>query len=119
VLLRIALAVVSLGLAAGACLQGDRDDERSASSSALVAQHDFYFDYNNLAVAVGASIPLVVQNKGDVAHTFTILELGLDEKIEPGEDATVELEADQAGSFRFFCRFHEDRGMVGLLIVAD
>ena len=56
----------------------------------------------------------------DVVHGFSILELGVDETIEPGKETVVEFTADRKGTFRFFCSVECGEGhlaMQGKLIV--
>ena len=74
--------------------------------------------------------PLIEVNKGDkvelhmesidVRHGLTILEFGVAETLELGEDVHVEFIADKSGTFNFFCHISCGKGhngMRGLLVV--
>jgi plastocyanin len=59
-----------------------------------------------------------VTNDGGLPHTFTIDGTDVDEVLDPGEDATVEVPALEASAeHEFHCRFHAT--MVGYLYVDE
>jgi plastocyanin len=58
---------------------------------------------------------LAVQNTDDVDHTFTIDEVELNEGIDPGETAAVDVSAINDGVWPFHCSIHPQ--MTGFLTV--
>ncbi len=56
----------------------------------------------------------------DVPHGFKLKEFGIDEKLNPGEEVTVEFIANKTGEFEFYCNVQCGAGhsdMRGKLIV--
>lgn len=70
-------------------------------------------------VAVSSEQSLTLTNAGNLDHNFTIQGTELSTDVGPGEDEETDEVGDyvEAGTFRFFCRFHEDAGMVGTIVV--
>jgi plastocyanin len=66
----------------------------------------------------GQTITLEAFNEGDEAHTFTSDELGVDEELGPGAEATIEITFPESGRVVFACRFHAGQGMRGAVEVA-
>ncbi len=67
------------------------------------------------AIEARAGQPLIVElhNKGFTAHTFTSEQLGVDVVLERGQDRTITISPQPAGTNRFYCRFHQGEGMRG------
>ena len=84
---------------------------------APVTMMDTFFD--PLCVAVSSTQPLSLTNAGNLDHNLTVQGSDLSIDLAPGEDEeTSEIgEFLRAGTHRFFCRFHEDEGMVGTIVV--
>lgn len=56
----------------------------------------------------------------DVAHGFALPDFGVNERLEPGKEVTVEFMADKTGEFTFFCNVICGSGhgsMRGVLVV--
>ncbi|HEX2026243.1 MAG TPA: cupredoxin domain-containing protein [Actinomycetota bacterium] len=136
----LALALV-LGACADAEIDGDDDgpeaaptatagigggdlDETCAEVSAPegapagVTMQDNFFEPPCVAVSSEQSVNLT--NAGNLNHNFTIQGTEISEDVEPGEDEDTEELGDHgvsAGTYRFFCRFHERDAMVGTIVV--
>jgi plastocyanin len=69
--------------------------------------------------AVSSTQTVALANAGNLEHNFSVAEGDIDVDVEPGEDAeTDEIGTDlAAGSYRFYCKYHEGQGMVGTLVV--
>jgi plastocyanin len=122
--------LVTAAIGAAAC---SSSDEQSATIPATtlasnapftITQKDFSFDPNNISVAANTKFEMDVRNNGSVAHTFTItdtepnpegLASNLDQVIQPGGRTTIVYTVKN--DVTFFCRFHRNRGMAGLLQV--
>jgi plastocyanin len=93
------------------------EDVSGASRLELEAD-DFYFAPTILRGTAGERLSIEVVNEGNAAHTFTIDEQGIDEELQPGGSATVEVTFPDSGTLVFYCRFHRSQGMLGGLEVA-
>jgi plastocyanin len=84
---------------------------------APVTTMDTFFEPSCLALSSEQSI--AVTNAGNLDHNFTILGTDLSVDVGPGEDEETGEAGDAvaAGTFKFYCRFHEDQGMVGTIVV--
>lgn len=93
-------------------------EDVSGESSVAFEMDDFYFEPTVLEGEAGQTVTLEVENEGENAHTFTSDELGVDEEVQPGEDAEIEITFPDSGQVVFECRFHASRGMRGEIEVA-
>jgi plastocyanin len=108
---------------ATAGFQQDLDDETCAEVSAPegapapVTMMDNFFEPPCIAVSSEQGVALT--NAGNQDHNFTIQGTDLSFDVEPGEDEETDEVGDEvgAGTYKFFCRFHEDAGMVGTIVV--
>ena len=130
--LTLLLAAILAGLGAlGVACGGGGEEEKggeepqatqaapaAGETEVAVGINDYFFEPDALQAEAGAPVKVELENEGNVSHTFTIDELGVDQALGPGEKATVELSADQGGTFAFYCRFHRGRGMEGELTVS-
>jgi plastocyanin len=80
---------------------------------------DFYFGPTYVKVTSGQTLTIELENEGDAPHTFTIDAIGVDEQVEPGQAATVEVELPDAEAVAFYCKFHKERGMQGAFYVRE
>jgi nitrite reductase (NO-forming) len=71
-------------------------------------------------VAKGKTVKITISSK-DIAHTFTIDELGINIPVGGGLTVTSEIKVDKAGIFTFYCAVpgHRDAGMEGTLEVTE
>ena len=97
----------------GACLGGE-----SATPSLRVETHEMKFSPKRLQGRANEPFAVIVENEGDVAHTFSLNELGLEVKVNPGEQRRLEVNA-AAAEYEYVCRIldHEGLGMVGQLVI--
>lgn len=96
--------------------KGTKDISGDGASTEIELEADnFYFEPTFIKVAPGQKVKVELENEGSVAHTFTSKALGVDEEVQPGAKATVEVTAPDSGNSAFFCRFHRDNGMQGAL----
>jgi plastocyanin len=61
-------------------------------------------------------LQVAIENEGKNTHTFTIDSAKIDQQIEPGKKATVEVTVPQSGNLNFYCRFHRGSGMQGAIV---
>jgi plastocyanin len=79
---------------------------------------DDYFAPTILEGEPGQTVTLELRNEGNSTHTLTISDQGVDQEVQPGDEAEVDVTFPQSGELAFVCRFHESNGMVGALDVA-
>lgn len=77
---------------------------------------DFYFGPTVLRGGAGQTLTLEAHNEGENPHTFTI-EGGVDEEVQPGDTAEIEVTFPDSGTLLFACTFHASQGMRGGLEV--
>jgi len=79
---------------------------------------DDYFEPTILEGEPGQTVTLELRNEGNNPHTLTISGQGIDQEVQPGDEAEVDVTFPQSGVLAFICRFHESNGMVGALDVS-
>jgi plastocyanin len=100
---------------------GDSEDcaEVSAPEGAPVGvtMMDNFFDPD--CVAVSSEQGVALTNAGNLDHNFTIQGTEFSYDVNPGEDEETDELGDsvEAGTYKFLCRFHEDQGMIGTIVV--
>src|SRR3954471_17333922 len=78
---------------------------------------DFYFGPTYVSGPAGAKVKVNLSNEGQKGHTFTIDSGKIDQQLDPGAKATVEVTLPASGSLAFYCRFHVSGGMQGAFTV--
>jgi len=89
----------------------------SEGAPAPMTMRDSFFEPN--CVVVSSTQEMTLVNAGDLPHTFSIRETDISEDVDPGEQEESEdlFSNLQAGTHEFFCRFHEQEGMVGTIVI--
>jgi plastocyanin len=117
---QVAAAILAIAVAAVACGGEDEAgvDGNGASSSPQIVEmtvKDFKFVPPKLRGTIGAPIEITLKNTGQVSHTFTIEEFNVDTEVPAGGKTTVTVLSSEPGEFDYYCRFHQDRGMRGVI----
>lgn len=87
------------------------------SQEIVIELNDDFFNPNALTIPHGKTTILVLQNKGVKDHTFTVRGLAIDVELKPGEEEMLSVLPEQPGTHKLICRFHEQQGMVGEVVV--
>ncbi|WP_243494447.1 cupredoxin domain-containing protein [Priestia aryabhattai] len=82
-----------------------------------VQLNDDYFNPETITIPSGKTITLILKNKGQKEHTFTVEKLGIDAEVQPGKEKTITLKPQNSGTYELICRYHFNSGMVGKVIV--
>lgn len=82
----------------------------------VVEAGDYFFGPTVVTGPAALDREVEVRNVGTVRHNISFGELGIDQDLEPGAEATLALTFPEAGSTVFFCKFHRGRGMLGALV---
>ncbi len=95
---------------------GQGTGQGTGKSVLTVTQANYTFAPATPRVASGDTIT-IENGTPDTPHTFTADGENIDVTVAPGtsQDVTIDL---PAGSYPFFCRFHQSAGMTGTLKVA-
>ena len=123
-ILGVGLLLLALGLVAAAC--GGSEEKETTKQTSTPGQvqtvdvelGDYYFEPKDLSGDVGKAVTVQLKNEGKAAHSFTIDELGVDQTVQPGQEARVTFTPTQGGSIAFYCKFHGASGMEGTLTVS-
>ena len=110
------LGLVLLASAVLTVVGGTTVPEEQRAGAIEVSADDYAFAPDAVDAAPGQR--LLVVNDDILFHTFTIDELGVDVELLPRDEALVEVPADAAGTYEFYCvphLFGEGEGMVGTL----
>ncbi len=87
---------------------------KTASGNELdVEMDDFYFEPTFIQGTPGQTLSLHLENQGKNAHTFTSAALGVNQEVQPGKTADVQVTLPQSGATEFHCNFHQSSGMQG------
>ena len=86
----------------------------------VVTAIDNHFHDAHPTLPIGGGRDLVVRSQGRNLHNVTIDALGFSGDLRPGERITVEdiTERLEPGSYVLVCRYHEDLGMTGTIVIA-
>ena len=76
----------------------------------------YIFDEDEFSFAVGEAVTFSLTSEAEF-HTFTVTELGINESVNAGETATLEVTFDTAGTYELICIPHKALGMVGTITV--
>ena len=90
----------------------------SSSGKTEVELDDFYFEPTVLQGKPGEQVKLELKNESKVEHTFTIDSQGIDQDLQPGDEAEVMVTIPKSGAISFYCKFHKSSGMAGALAVS-
>ncbi|HZE28668.1 MAG TPA: cupredoxin domain-containing protein, partial [Gaiellaceae bacterium] len=82
-----------------------------------VEMDDYYFEPSVLEGKAGEKVTLELKNEGQTEHSFVIDSQGVDQEIQPGDEAEVDVTIPKSGVVSFYCKFHKSEGMAGALAV--
>jgi len=104
-------AVALLGAACGGDDGGNGGDGGGTTDSVTMVDNEF-----QPSSFTAASTTLTVTNEGEALHSFTLAEGGIDQDVQAGEDASIDLSGLDAGTYDFTCKYHPE--MTGSLTIA-
>ena len=87
----------------------------------VVTAIDYHFHDAHPTLPIGPGRDLIVKNAGRNLHNVTIPALGYSRNVQPGGQLDI---ADIAahlspGRYVMFCKIHRDRGMSGVIVIAQ
>lgn len=104
----------------------EEDTTEEATETAIPAQtvsvkaFSFGFSPSTIKLTKDQRVTLELTSL-DVAHTFTVDNLGIDMKVQGGETISIEYVPKEVGEFEFYCSVpgHKEAGMVGTIMVEE
>jgi plastocyanin len=112
-LTRFAIAVAVVALLGAACGSGGGDGGGNGGETAdSVTMVDNAFEPSTFTAAAGT---ITVTNEGEALHSFTVPDGDIDQDVQAGESAEVDLSGLEAGSHDFNCKYHPE--MTGSLTI--
>lgn len=117
VVLAVVVIVTTLGSLGVFAETGVVTQPMETVKSIEVELNDDYFNPKVINIPIGTTTTLILKNKGQKEHTFTVKKLGIDAEVEPGKEKTVSVKPKQPGTYELICRYHFQQGMVGKVIV--
>jgi|SRR3989338_9177212 len=102
---KIALSFMVFLLLMGACSKENPGDGKIVNGDVKefkITAKQFAFEPETIEINKGDKVRLIVTSV-DVPHGFSILEYGINERLNPGEPAAIEFTADKEGEFTMFC----------------
>jgi plastocyanin len=96
---RLAIALSAVALLGAACGGG------GGESTDALTMVDNEFQPSEFTAARDT---LSVTNEGQALHSFTVAEGGIDQDVQPGESADVDLSGVQAGTYDLNCKYHPE-----------
>lgn len=108
---RFAITIAAVALLGVACGDGGGGDGGESTDSISMVDNEF-----QPPSFTAASTTLSVTNDGQALHSFTLPDGGIDQDVQPGEDASVDLSTLDAGTYDFTCKYHPE--MTGSVTVS-
>jgi plastocyanin len=96
-------AVALLGAACGGDGGGNGGDGGGATDSVTMVDNEF-----QPSSFTAASTSITVTNEGEALHSFTLPEGDIDQDVQAGESAEVDLSGLDAGTHDFNCKYHPE-----------
>jgi len=109
---RFTIAVAAVALLAAAC-GGDGNGGDGGGTTDSVTMVDNEFQPSSFTAA---STSITVTNDGQALHSFTLTGGDIDQDVQAGESADIDLSGLDAGSYDLICKYHPE--MTGSLTVA-
>jgi plastocyanin len=100
---RLVIVVAAVALLGAACGDGGDGGDGGATDSITMVDNEF-----QPSSFTAASTSLTVTNDGQALHSFTIADAGIDQDVQPGEDASIDLSALDTGTHDFNCKYHPE-----------
>jgi plastocyanin len=112
---RFTIVLAAVALLAAACGGDDGGDGGNGGGETTdsITMVDNEFEPSSFTAS---STSLTLTNDGQALHSFTVSDGGVDQDVQPGEDASVDLSGLDAGSYDFMCKYHPE--MTGSMTIS-
>ena len=109
------LALPALVLVAGCGSTSPGAAGSGASGGTAIDVQEYMFTPATITAKAGDKVTVTITNKGQYEHNFSISELSVSQDVDKGESKTVTFTATASTNLQFFCKYHKDRGMTGIV----
>lgn len=113
----VVLFAMVIGVIASGSLSVLAESDVVRQKAMEVQLNDDYFNPETITIPSGKTITLILKNKGQKEHTFTVEKLGIDAEVQPRKEKTITVKPQNPGTYELICRYHFNSGMVGKVIV--
>jgi plastocyanin len=110
---RFTIAIAAVALLGAACGGDDGGNGGDGGTTDSVTMVDNEFQPSSFTAA---STTITVTNDGQALHSFTLADGGIDQDVQAGESADVDLSGLDAGTHDLTCKYHPE--MTGSVTVA-
>jgi hypothetical protein len=110
----------NVGSGSGQIVIRDEQDPGHGRGAYFITAIDYHFHDAHPTVPLSADRILVVDNQGSALHNVTIPGTTYTHDVKPGHSLYIGRIGNlftKPGRYPFFCRYHVDRGMKGLIVV--
>lgn len=98
---KMLVALAAVGVLGAAC--GGDEGGGDGPTTGSVTMRDDEFDPADFTAS---SDTITVTNEGQAVHSFTVEDGGIDQQVQAGESADVDLSGLEAGTHDLTCTFH-------------
>lgn len=99
------MRAMTLAVAAAVLLMAACGGDEAAVTTDAVSMLDNEFEPSTFTAA---SDTIAVSNDGQALHSFTVQDGGIDQDLQPGERATIDLSGLDPGTYDLTCTFHPE-----------
>lgn len=95
--------------------QANHHDEAEVGTLTTVEVEvdDYYFEPTLLKGKANQKVTLEIRNEGENEHNFSVDQQALNQDVDLGGTASVEVTFPASGTLTFYCKFHRGQGMLG------
>lgn len=87
----------------------------AASITVTLTETPYAFVPKDITVEAGKNVVKLTSLKE--IHSFTIVDLKIDQIVQPGKSVNITIPTDKKGTFKLICTPHESVGMIGTVTV--
>jgi plastocyanin len=98
---RVLMALAAVALLGAACGGGGEGGDGPTTGSVTMRDDEF-----DPADFTASSDTVTVTNEGQAVHSFTVEDGGIDEQVQAGDSAEVDLSGLETGTHDLTCTFH-------------
>jgi plastocyanin len=96
---------------------GAATSNQTDAQEITITARDNVFDPKSYTAPAGKPLKVTLVNAGQNVHKVEVLGLIPETELAAGQSKSVDVVAQQPGSFKLYCETHEDTGMVGEFVV--
>jgi uncharacterized cupredoxin-like copper-binding protein len=111
------IAVLSVFSAVFTAVNIESVSASDKEGATIVTAKKVKWDVETIEASSSGTLKLVIKNSDPTIHTFTVEDLNMDFKVNPGSEKLIVLERPLAGEYEFICDITGHDDMKGKLII--